>query len=101
MTITGPDDRDGRGLRPAHPRRGHRTGPLVPPAGAFSFIFDPVAINAKAPTYDIVNITNGKTELGKVVHLTFFAKERAADGTAGHSFARLVFRGNKLFFARQ
>jgi len=76
-------------------------GRLVPAAGAFSFIFDPVAIHAKAPTYDIVNITNGKTELGKVVHLTFFAKERAADGTAGHSFARLVFRGNKLFFARQ
>lgn len=76
-------------------------GQITPQGGIFSFAFDPVAIHQKAPIYDIVNIVNGKTELGKVVHLTFFAKETASTGEVGHSFARLIFRGSKLFFARQ
>jgi hypothetical protein len=76
-------------------------GQIIPKGGTFTFVFDPIAINRKAPTYDIVNITSGKTELGKAVHLTFFAKEMAANGAVGHSFARLIFRGSKLFFARQ
>jgi len=76
-------------------------GQITPRGGIFSFVFDPVAIHQKAPIYDIINIVNGKTELGKVVHLTFFARETASSGAVGHSFARLIFRGNKLFFARQ
>ena len=75
-------------------------GQLVPKAGRFEYKFDPVAINRKAPTYDIVNIVNGKTELGKVVHITFSAQEKTPAGVAFFSFTRLIFRGNRVFYAR-
>jgi hypothetical protein len=75
-------------------------GSLTPRNGRFEYRFDPVAVHQRAPTYDIINMVSGKAELGKVVHLTFFARETTAQGTAYHSFARLIFRGNRVFYTR-
>jgi len=75
-------------------------GQLTPKAGKFEYVFDPAAINKKIPSYDILNLVNGKPELGKVVHLTFFAREKTPQGVFFHSFARVILRGNKVFYTR-
>jgi hypothetical protein len=53
----------------------------------------------KIKTYDIINLVNGKSEIGRVVHLTFFSEEQSANGTY-HSFARVVLRGTTAVYIK-
>ena len=66
--------------------------------GRFSLAFDPAALNDRAQTYEIVNQTTGKPELGQVVHVTFFARETSP--VEHHSFVRLIIRGNTVLYTR-
>jgi hypothetical protein len=75
-------------------------GRLYPKAGRFEYRFDPAAIHQKTPTYDIVNIVNGKTEVGKVVHITFSAQEMTSAGVPFFSFTRVILRGSRIFYTR-
>lgn len=75
-------------------------GVLPVKAGSFSYVFDPVAINARVPIYDITSITTGAPQLGRVIHLTFYAEERTATGAVFHDVARVVLRGTTLLGAR-
>jgi hypothetical protein len=45
----------------------------------------------KMRTYDIMNLVNGKPEIGRIVHLTFFSEEKGPNGPY-HSFVRVIFR---------
>jgi hypothetical protein len=38
--------------------------------------FDPKKLADKIKTYDIVNLVNGRPEIGRIVHLTFFSSAR-------------------------
>jgi hypothetical protein len=60
--------------------------------GRFDYFFNPTAINARTPTYDVANRVTGRPEIGDVVHLTFFSEE----SSASHSFARVIIRGTKV-----
>ena len=64
--------------------------------GKFDYYFDPKAISQRVPTYDVENRVTGRAELGEVVHLTFFSREKDASGQSFHSFARIIIRGNKV-----
>ncbi len=68
--------------------------------GRFEFRFDPAAANARAPIYDIVSVTTGKPQIGRVIHLTFFGEERAPDGSSFFDVARVILRGTTLLAAR-
>ncbi len=68
--------------------------------GRFEYFFDPGKFNSITPTYDNVNLVTGRPEIGDVVHLTFFSGETMPDGRTYHSFARVIIRGNKIFYAR-
>lgn len=68
--------------------------------GRFVYRFDPVAVHEKVPIYDIVSITTGQPQIGRVVHLTFFSKERAGDGTPFWDFARVILRGTTAISTR-
>ena len=46
--------------------------------GQFTYKFDPKKLADKIRTYDIVNLVNGKPEIGRIVHLTFFSEEKGA-----------------------
>lgn len=65
--------------------------------GQFDYYFNPSELHNRAQTYDVTNRVTGKPELGDVVHLTFFSKEK--DGN--HSFIRVIVRGNQVRVARQ
>jgi hypothetical protein len=43
---------------------------------------------------------NNQPQLGDIVHLTFFTREKHANGTPYHSFARIILRGNRMVVAR-
>ncbi|MDO8835515.1 MAG: M4 family metallopeptidase, partial [Vicinamibacterales bacterium] len=75
-------------------------GELAVTGGTFEYRFDPVAVHAKAPIYDIVSITTGKPLIGRVIHLTFFADEPAPDGSRFFDVARVILRGTTLLAAR-
>ncbi|NLI90692.1 MAG: hypothetical protein GX434_00410 [Peptococcaceae bacterium] len=62
--------------------------------GKFEFYFDPAKVNERIPIYDIVNLRTGKPEIGRIIHLTFFA----LDEMAGTSFARVILRGNNAIY---
>jgi hypothetical protein len=66
--------------------------------GKFSYTFDPAAIAAKIPLYDIINLTTGKPEIKSVVQLTFFSTETAANGSVYHSAVRVILRGNTVLY---
>jgi hypothetical protein len=68
--------------------------------GRFDYFLDPVKLNQRAATYDVVNRMSGKKEVFDVIHLTFFSEETAANGTKSHSFARAIVRGNVIITAR-
>jgi hypothetical protein len=68
-------------------------GSLPVTGGGFSYYFDPVAINQRIPIYDIANLKNGKSEIERVIHLTFFAAEPGPGGTLRHCYARVILRG--------
>jgi hypothetical protein len=67
--------------------------------GQFNYIFDPVKLANKIQAYDIVNLVSGKPEIGRVVHLTFFAKEVGGSGSY-HSFRRVILRGTTAIYAK-
>ena len=66
--------------------------------GFFSYHFDPTAIHRRIPIYDIANLRSGRREIGRVIHLTFFSAEKAADGTPYHAFARVILRGTLAIY---
>jgi hypothetical protein len=75
-------------------------GTLEVKGGKFDYFFEPSAINARVSTYDTVNRVTGKPEIGDVVHLTFFSREKDANGAPWHSFARVIIRGNRVIAAK-
>ena len=75
-------------------------GELPVTNGAFRYLVDPVDLNRRVPIYDIRSITSGRPEIGRVLHLTFFAQERAPDGTPFWDFRRVIVRGTKVLTAR-
>ncbi len=68
--------------------------------GAFELTIDPRALHASTPIYDTVSVTTGKPQLGRVLHLSLFARETAADGTAYWDFRRVVVRGTTVLAPR-
>jgi len=68
--------------------------------GSFNYTFDPQRMANKIKTYDIVNLVNGKAEIGRVVHLTFFSDEQGPNGVY-HSFARVVLRGTTAIYVKE
>ena len=75
-------------------------GYLPVSGGKFEYFFDPQRINERVPTYDIRYRVNNQPQLGDIVHLTFFAREKHPNGTPYHSFARIILRGNRMVVAR-
>jgi hypothetical protein len=71
-------------------------GYLPVSGGKFEYVFDPKKINQRVPSYDIEYRVNGRAELGDIVHLTFFSREKNPNGTPNHSFARIILRGNRM-----
>lgn len=65
--------------------------------GEFTYRFDPKRMADKIKTYDILNLANGKPEIGRIVHLTFFSEEEGANGPY-HSFVRVILRGTKAIY---
>ena len=63
----------------------------------FKYSFDPQRMADKIQTYDIINLVNGKPEIGRVVHLTFFSEEHGISGPY-HSFVRVILRGTKAVY---
>ena len=66
--------------------------------GTFQYHFDPATIHQRIPIYDISNLRSGKPEIGRIIHLTFFAQEKADQGINYHSFARVIFRGTTAIY---
>ncbi len=75
-------------------------GYLPVSGGKFEYFFDPKLINQRVPTYDIQHRVTGRPELGDIVHLTFFTKEKHPNGNSYHSFARVILRGSRVVVAR-
>ena len=69
--------------------------------GTFLYTFDPQKMADKIQTYDIINLVNGKPEIGRVVHLTFFSEEKGPGGTTYHSFARVILRGTTAIYVKE
>ena len=67
--------------------------------GTFQYSFDPQRMADKIQTYDIINLVNGKPEIGRVVHLTFFSEEHGTSGPY-HSFVRVILRGTKAVYVK-
>jgi hypothetical protein len=75
-------------------------GTLQVTNGTFRYNFDPQRMADKIKTYDIVNLINGKPEIGRVVHLTFFSEEQGPSGPY-HSFARVILRGTTAVYVKE
>jgi hypothetical protein len=69
--------------------------------GTFNYTFSPQRMANMMQTYDIINFVNGQPQIGKIVHLTFFTEEKAADGTIYHSFVRVVLRGTTAVYVKE
>lgn len=65
----------------------------------FQYSFNPQRMADKIQTYDIINLVNGKPEIGRVVHLTFFSEEHGTSGSY-HSFVRVILRGTKAVYVK-
>ncbi|MBI4902687.1 MAG: hypothetical protein HY820_03580 [Acidobacteria bacterium] len=68
--------------------------------GKFEYTFDPQQVHEKTPTYDVQHRVTGRSELGDIVHLTFFSKEKHPSGAGYHSFARVILRGSRAVCTR-
>jgi Zn-dependent metalloprotease len=71
-------------------------GDLPVRGGKFQYVFDPAAVHAKVPLYDVVSVTTGKPQIGRVAHLTFFSEERAG-GARFFDLQRVILRGTSAF----
>jgi hypothetical protein len=69
--------------------------------GTFQYTFDPQKMANKIQTYDIINLVNGKSEIGRVVHFTFFSEEKTSNGTIYHSFVRVILRGTTAIYVKE
>lgn len=67
--------------------------------GKFTYKFDPKRMADKIKTYDIINLANGKPEIGRIVHLTFFSEENGANGPYS-SFIRVILRGTTAIYTK-
>ncbi len=76
-------------------------GTIAAVNGIFQYKFNPQTLAQKIQTYDIINMVNGRAEIGKIVHLTFFTEEKASNGTTYHSFARVVLRGTIAVYVKE
>ncbi len=74
-------------------------GDLEVRGGRFQYVFDPAAVHQKVPLYDIASITTGKPQIGRVIHLTFFAEEEAG-GSSYFDVTRVILRGTTVIAAR-
>jgi hypothetical protein len=74
-------------------------GTLPVKEGEFQYLFNPQKISDRIKTYDTVNRVNGKPEIGRVVHLTFFAKEYG-DDFSYHTFCRVILRGTTAYYVK-
>jgi Zn-dependent metalloprotease len=74
-------------------------GEIPVKGGRFSYAFSPAAVNAKVRIYDIRSVTTGQPQLGRVLHLTFFAEEKAGAGSF-FDVARVILRGATAISAR-
>jgi hypothetical protein len=68
--------------------------------GLFSYVLNPAALHLKAPIYDIVNNTTGAAQIGRVLHLTLYAKEKMPDGTEYWDMRRVIVRGTTVLNTR-
>lgn len=75
-------------------------GSLTVSGGRFQYYLDPKVINRNTPIYDIANRVTGAPDIKDVIHLTFFSKERTAEGAVYHSFVRVIIRGNVVLYTR-
>jgi len=75
-------------------------GELTVTDGQFSYLLNPATLHAKAPIYDIANTTSGKPQIGRVLHLTLYAKEKLADGTEYWDMRRVIVRGTTVMNTR-
>ena len=66
--------------------------------GKFTFVFDPAAVAAGIPLYEIKNFVSGNPEVKRVIHLTFFSEEKNPNGVIYHSFVRLIIRGTTVLY---
>jgi Zn-dependent metalloprotease len=74
-------------------------GDLQVKGGRFQYTFDPVAVHAKVPLYDVTSITTGKPQIGRVIHLTFFSEEKTASGSF-FDVSRVILRGTTALAAK-
>jgi len=73
-------------------------GIITVKGGKFSFVFDPAEIARAVPFYEVKNLKTDKAEVKRVIHLTLFSREKAADGSFYHSFVRLIIRGTTVLY---
>ena len=99
VTIAGTSSASRRALHAPHAGRGHRAGRSRGRGGKFQYVFDPAAVHQKVPLYDITSITTGKPQIGRVIHLTFFAEEKAGASTF-FDVTRVLLRGTTVIAAR-
>ena len=73
-------------------------GTLTVTGGKFSYTFDPAALAAKIPIYNVINVATGKPEIQDVVQLTFFSTENVPGGGVYHSAVRVIIRGTAVLY---
>ncbi|MCM2258663.1 MAG: hypothetical protein NDJ94_23775, partial [Vicinamibacteria bacterium] len=71
-------------------------GELPVSGGRFQYVVDPAAIHARVPMYDIVSVTTGKPQIGRVLHLTFFSAEKGGV----FDLQRVIVRGTSAVAPR-
>jgi hypothetical protein len=64
--------------------------------GKFEYNFIPAEINKKIPIYDIKNIKKDKDDIGRIVHMSFFSKEKSNDGKYNYELKKIILRGTKI-----
>lgn len=64
--------------------------------GKFALALDAAAIHRRFPTYDVLRQTAFQPERKDVIHLTFFSRERNAEGETHYSHRRLIIRGDRI-----
>jgi hypothetical protein len=100
LTVTGHSTADKVSYALLMPGAVLEQGELPVAGGQFSYVLNPAALHLKAPIYDIVNTTTGKPQLGRVLHLTLYAKEKLADNTEYWDMRRIIVRGTTVLNAR-
>jgi len=74
-------------------------GRLAVEKGRFRYHFDPVAVNRRVPAYEIVCTKHKRPELWRIVHITFFARERTPSGAPTWSVGRVIIRGEQAIWS--